>query len=106
MTRREQVEARLPASHETIAEFARRNGIRRLSFFGSIVTPAFDEQSDVDILVEFLPGRVPGLIRLAEMEIELSKLLHRKVDLNTAGFLHPQFRNEVIESAVVCFEAA
>jgi uncharacterized protein len=98
--------ALLGNSRAALEAFARRNGIRRVSFFGSVLTPQFDESSDVDMLVEFLPGRVPGLVRLAAMEIELSTILGRKVDLNTSGFLHPRFREQVLESAVVYFEAA
>jgi predicted nucleotidyltransferase len=58
-----------------------------------------DPDSDVDVLVEFESGARVGLIRLAGMEIELSQLLGRKVDLRTPGDLSRYFRQEVLESA-------
>ena len=62
----------------------------------------FRPDSDVDVLVEFEPEHIPGLIRFAGMELELSQLLGgRKVDLNTPQFLSPYFRDEVLEEAAV-----
>ena len=62
----------------------------------------FRPDSDVDVLVEFEPDHIPGLIRFAGMELELSQLLGgRKVDLNTPQFLSPYFRDEVLEEAEV-----
>jgi uncharacterized protein len=84
-----------------LAEFCRRNHIRRLALFGSAIRDDFTPESDVDVLVEFEPGRVPGFIKLAGMEIELSSLLGRKVDMRTAEDLSPYFREEVVKSAEV-----
>jgi uncharacterized protein len=77
----------LPISlpHDKIATFCRRHGIARLSLFGSVLRDDFQPVSDIDVLVEFLPDRIPGLIRYAGTEIELSGLLGHKVDLNTPG---------------------
>ncbi len=86
---------------DRIAEFCRRHGIRRLALFGSVLRDDFGPDSDVDVLVEFKPGAKRGLLRLAGMEIELSEMLGRKVDLNTAGFLSKYFRDEVIAEAEV-----
>jgi len=89
---------------EKIAEFCRRNRIRRLSLFGSVLRDDFDETSDVDVLVEFEPGHVPGLIRLAGMERELRGILGgHKVDLRTAEDLSRYFRDEVIAEAQVLY---
>jgi predicted nucleotidyltransferase len=86
---------------DKVEEFCRRNHIRRLSFFGSILRDDFGPDSDIDVLVEFEPGHVPGLIRLAGMELELSQLLgDRKVDLNTPMCLSRDFRREVLAEAV------
>ena len=83
-----------------LADFCRRNGIRRLSVFGSAIAGGFDAASDIDLLVEFEPGREPGLIGLATMESELSALLGgRSVDLRTPRDLSPYFRDEVLRSA-------
>jgi len=87
---------------ENIAEFCRKHHIRRLSLFGSVLREDFRPESDVDVLVEFEPGHVPGFIRLASMELELSELFGgRKVDINTAQCLSRYFRDEVIRIAEV-----
>lgn len=90
---------RLP--NEKIAAFCRRRHIRRLSLFGSILRDDFRPDSDVDVLVEFEEGRVPGLITLSGMEIELGELIGRKVDMRTPEDLSRYFRKEVVESAEV-----
>ena len=84
---------------EDIAAFCRRNHIRKLSLFGSFLRGDAGPESDIDFLVEFDPEHIPGLIRLAGMEIELSKILGRKVELRTAQDLSPYFRKEVVDSA-------
>jgi predicted nucleotidyltransferase len=86
---------------ENIKEFCRRNHIRKLSVFGSFLRSDFNKDSDIDILVEFFPAHIPGLIRLAGMENELSSILGRKVDIRTAEDLSRYFRNDVLESAEV-----
>lgn len=86
---------------EKIADFCRRHHIRKLSFFGSVLRDDFRPESDVDVLVEFEPGEVVGLIRLAGMELELSEILGRKVDLRTPADLSRYFRDEVLQSAEV-----
>ena len=94
--------ARIPMDQTRIAEFCRKHHIRRLSLFGSALREDFYPDSDVDVLVEFEPGHVPGLAFFA-MEMELSDLLGRKVDLNTPGFISPYFRDQVLEEAQVQF---
>jgi hypothetical protein len=86
---------------EKIAEFCRRNHIRRLSLFGSALRGDSGPDSDIDLLVEFDADHIPGLIRLAGMESELSKILGRKVDLRTPQDLSRYFREDVINSAEV-----
>ncbi len=86
---------------EKIAEFCKRNHIRRLSLFGSVLRGDFGSDSDIDLLVEFHPGYIPGLIRLAGMEIELTEIIGRKVDIRTAQDLSLYFREEVLSSAEV-----
>ena len=68
-------QARMLIPKEPLAVFCRRHGIHQLSLFGSALRTDFSPDSDLDVLVEFEPGRVPGLIRLAGMELELSGLL-------------------------------
>ena len=86
---------------QAIEAFCRRNHIRRLALFGSVLRDDFGPQSDIDVLVEFEPGTRVGLLRLAGMEIELNGIFGRKVDLSTPGFLSDYFLNEVLAEAQV-----
>ncbi|MEW5723372.1 MAG: nucleotidyltransferase family protein [Thermodesulfobacteriota bacterium] len=83
----------------TIAKFCRRHRIRRLSLFGSILRDDFGPESDVDMLVEFEEGCVPGLLGMAGLEEELSEILGRKVDLRTPAELSRHFREIVLREA-------
>jgi predicted nucleotidyltransferase len=89
---------------EAIAAFCERNHIRKLSLFGSVLTGRFREDSDVDLLVEFEPGLVPGYFGLVGMEMELSEMIGRKVDLRTPGELSKYFRKAVVAAAVPQYE--
>jgi predicted nucleotidyltransferase len=91
---------------EKIAEFCRRHYIRRLALFGSVLRDDFTPDSDVDVLVEFEPGTRIGMIRLAGIELELSGILGRKVDMHTPGFISKYFRNQVLEEAEDQYVAA
>ena len=84
-----------------IAEFCERHQIRKFSLFGSVLRDDFGPNSDVDVLVEFMPGSRVGLIRLAGMELELSQLFGRKADLRTPADLSRYFRAEVLGAAQV-----
>ena len=100
----------MPKAHidipkEKIAGFCRRNHIRKLSLFGSVLRDDFGPESDVDALIEFEEGRVPGLITLSDMEIELSGIIGHKADLRTPEDLGIYFRKEVVESADVQYAA-
>ncbi|HOV49494.1 MAG TPA: nucleotidyltransferase family protein [bacterium] len=90
---------------ERIAEFCRRNHIRRLSVFGSALSEDFRPDSDIDILVEFEPEHIPGLFGMARLERELSAMLGRKVDLRTPEDLSRYFRDQVLEKAEVHYAA-
>jgi predicted nucleotidyltransferase len=93
---------RLPVDEITLVRFCEWHHIRRLSLFGSQLTGTARPDSDIDLLVEFEPGRVPGLLALAGMELELSELLGgRRVDLRTAEDLSRYFRDEVVRTAEV-----
>jgi predicted nucleotidyltransferase len=95
---------RIQVPQEALADFCRRNHIQRLAFFGSVLRDDFGPESDVDVLVEFEPGRTPGLA-FFRMEEELAQILGRRVDLNTSGFLSPYFRERVIAEAEVRYAA-
>lgn len=97
--------ARISLDKEKIADFCRRHHIQRLSLFGSVLRNDFGPTSDVDVLVEFEPGHVPGLAFFA-MEEELSRIIGRKVDLNTPGFLSPYFRDRIERESEVQYVTA
>ena len=91
---------RIAFPKERIAEFCRQHHIKKLAIFGSVLRPDFRTDSDIDVLVEFEPGQVPGLAFFA-MQDELSIILGRKVDLNTPQCLSRYFRDKVLQEAVV-----
>ncbi len=91
---------------ERIAAFCKKHHIRKLSLFGSVLRDDFGPDSDVDVLVEFEPGHVPGFFRLVDMEDELSAIVGvRKVDLRTPEDLSRYFRQEVLSTAEVQYAA-
>ena len=92
--------------HNRIVEFCQANRIRRLALFGSVLREDFGPSSDVDVLVEFDADARVGMIRLAALEIELSEILGRKVDLNTPGFLSKYYRERILSEAEVQYDAA
>lgn len=97
--------ARWSISETELAVFCQSHGIRRFAIFGSALRTDFGPESDIDILVEFEPGRTPGLLGMAGLEIELSVLFGgRKVDLRTPEDLSRYFRQEVIDTAEVQYE--
>lgn len=90
-----------PIPRERLADFCRRNHIRKLSLFGSVLSDDFRADGDIDVLVEFEPGHVPGL-RFIRLQDELSTLFGgRPVDLVTPKFLNRRIRDEVLRSAQV-----
>lgn len=94
--------------YQALATFCRDNGIRRLAVFGSALREDFRPDSDVDLLVEFEPGRTPGMMGLARMQRSLEVLLgtQHTVDLRTYGDLSRYFRDEVRSTARPVFDAA
>ena len=87
---------------EKIRDFCERNYIRKLAIYGSVLRDDFDKDSDIDVLIDFMPGHVPGFFRLYNMEEELSVILGgRKVDLRTPEDLSRYFRDRVVAEAQV-----
>ncbi len=97
------IEEKVPQAK--LMEFCRNNHIHKMSLFGSALRDELRPDSDIDLLVEFEKAHVPGLITLAGMEIQLSEMFGRKVDLRTPGDLSRYFRDEVIAEAEVQYEA-
>lgn len=97
---------RLFTNSAALTALCRRRRIRRLSLFGSVLRGTDRPESDVDLLVEFEPGALPGLLGLAAIEAELSDLLGgRRVDLRTAQELSRYLRDEVIRTAQMQYAA-
>ena len=93
---------RLAIAEDQLEQFCRKQHIRRLSLFGSALVGAMRPDSDIDLLVEFEPGREPGLLGLAAMEAELADMLGgKKVDLRTPHDLSRYFRDQVLRTAEV-----
>ena len=97
---------RISINRDKIAEFCRRHHIRKLALFGSVLRDDFRPDSDVDVLVEFVPNASAGFLRLAAMELELSQLLGRRADLRTPPELSRYFRDNVIKTAEIQYAAA
>ncbi len=97
--------AQVSVDQERLAEFCRQNGVRRLAIFGSALRDDFAPGSDVDVLIEFEPGRTPGL-RFFWMQEELSRLFDRTVDLHTPASLSRYFRSQVLAEAEDQYVAA
>ncbi len=95
----------IPIDENILKVFCKQNGIKKLSFFGSVLTNKFTEESDVDILVEFEDNSIPGFLGLASLERELSVLIKKKVDLRTKHELSKYFRDTIVKEAEVKYEA-
>lgn len=94
-------------SEAELAPICRRHRIRKLSLFGSRLKGTARPDSDVDLLVEFLPDARPTYFDLANIEIELSALLDgRKVDLRTPAELSRYFRDQVQRESEALYVAA
>jgi predicted nucleotidyltransferase len=87
-----------------VEDFCKRNRVRRLALYGSVLRSDFGPTSDIDVLIEFEPDARIGLIGLAALEQQLSDVIGRKVDLRTPAELSRYFRQQVTESAEVLYE--
>lgn len=97
--------AQIKIDKQKIATFCKKHHICRLALFGSVLRDDFAPDSDVDVLVEFDPNNIPGLAFFG-MQDELSEMIGRKVDLNTAEDLSKYFRKRVLSEAEVQYDAA
>ena len=90
----------------TVARFCEAHQIRKLALFGSQLKGTARPDSDIDLLIEFVPDARPTLFDLAQIEIELSQALGgRKVDVRTPQDLSRFFRDEVVRTAQVQYVA-
>ena len=99
------MELPIAVDKEKISQFCQRRHIKKLAFFGSILTERFSSDSDVDVLFEYDPEHIPTLFDVASMERELSEILGRKADMRTPRDLSRFFRDEVVRNALVQYAA-
>ena len=101
------VSPRIDIPKQEIAAFCQRNGIKRLALFGSVLRDDFTAESDVDVIVEFEPGKTPGL-KFITMQDELSDIYGRKVDLYTFRGVESNpnwlLQKEILSSAETVYE--
>jgi predicted nucleotidyltransferase len=99
--------ARINIPQTRVATFCHRHHIRKLALFGSVLRDDFRPDSDIDVLVEFEAGHVPGFIRLAGMELELVEIFggHR-VEMHTPMCLSPYFRDEAMAESELLYVQA
>ncbi len=84
---------------ERLEAVCREYNIKRLAVFGSYLRGEQKPASDLDLLVEFEPGKIPGLFRFFSIQRTLGELFQKNVDLSSPGFLHKSFREEVKQHA-------
>ena len=92
-------------SKDKLIEFCKSNHIKKLSIFGSAIRGQLWPDSDIDLLVEFEEGHTPGLFSIIKMEMELTEMLGKKVDLRTPEDLSQYFRDEVVQNAKLQYQA-
>jgi uncharacterized protein len=89
---------------DLLAELCQRHGVRRLRLFGSFSRGEESDESDVDLLAEFMERK--SLLDLVRIEREFSEALGRNVDLVTEGALSPYLRDRVLREARLVYERA
>ncbi|MBU0478066.1 nucleotidyltransferase domain-containing protein [bacterium] len=93
-------------SREELKIFCHKNHIKKLMLFGSALRDELKPNSDIDIIVEFNKKHTPGLMGFAGMEIELTEMIGRKIDLRTPAELSRYFREDVLSKARVEYALA
>ncbi len=98
--------ARVAIDRKGIEEICRKYRIKRFALFGSVLRDDFGPDSDVDVLVEFEPGSVPGFFGLHRIELEIARLFgNRKVDLLTFRSLNPRLKDRILAQAETQYAA-
>jgi predicted nucleotidyltransferase len=97
--------AQIVIPKDSISLFCTQNHIKRLALFGSVLRADFRSDSDIDVIVEFIPGKRVGMLAMARIERELSQIFGgRKVDLRTPSEISRYFRDDVLQRAEVCYD--
>lgn len=93
----------LPFNRDRLIEICRQNDVARIGVFGSIARGEFNEQSDIDLLVEF--SKRKSLLALVALERQISTALGRKVDLLTEAAISPYLRDRIKRDLRIIYEA-
>lgn len=88
---------------DKIREYCATQPIRRLSVFGSAVRNELTPESDVDLLVEYIPDAPVGLFAMSGHRLDLIEIVGRDVDLATPNSLSPYIRQAVLDSAELLY---
>jgi predicted nucleotidyltransferase len=97
--------AQIVIPKDSISLFCIQNHIKRLALFGSVLRADFRSDSDIDVIVEFIPGKRVDMLAMARIERELSQIFGgRKVDLRTPSEISRYFRDDVLQRAEVCYD--
>ena len=89
---------RIPVPMDVVADFCRRHRVREFALFGSVLRDDFTPESDVDVLIDFLPQTRVTFFDLSHLKDELEEMFHREVDLVTKRSLHPVIASDVLAS--------
>jgi len=89
---------------DKIRAFCEKHPIRKLSLFGSVLREDFNDESDVDVLVELFSNAGIGFFELVAMQFELTDIIGREVDLRTPQDLSRYFRKQVVDEALLLYE--
>lgn len=93
--------AAIRLDYQTLKTICVHHGVQTLSLFGSAIHSTFGPDSDLDFLVQFLPGHQPGHFKLAALQLDLEQALERHVDIKTAAELSQHFHEQIVQEAVV-----
>ena len=96
--------ARLAIDQAKLAAVCRARGVAKLSLFGSVLRDDFADHSDVDVLVEFLPGCGTSYLDLGGLSHDLSELFGREVDVGTPNTLSRYIRKRVLGEAETVYD--
>ncbi len=93
----------LPFDRDRLIEICRQNDVAKVGVFGSIARGEFNDQSDIDLLVEFSTRK--SLLALVALERQISTALGRKVDLLTEAAISPYLRDRIKRDLQIIYEA-
>lgn len=97
---------RLGISQEQVASFCRHWMVAEMSLFGSVLRDDFRSESDIDVLVDFVPQANWSLFDISRMRLELSSLFGREVDLvQKGGLRNPYRRRRILTDREVIYAA-